>query len=170
MNAAFRSFVYAFALLFPLAAVAAGAANQGGPLTLTLAAPKRTLKAGQPLVLRVKVTNTSNQAVNTPITLGDPGLASDVYRIHVLDEQGQPASSWVPPPPPKGGIVIRAGTMPGRELEPGGTLVDEVNISHVYDLTRPGKYRISIAEPYYRGPGLPNGLVKSNTITVTVVR
>lgn len=45
-----------------------------------------------------------------------------------------------------------------------------MNISRLDDLSRPGKYRIWIAEPYYRGPDIPNGLVKSNTITVTVAK
>ena len=165
-----RSLVYAAAAIFLLAALVAGAPHQRKPFTLTLQAPKQPLKAGKPLLLRVKVTNTSNHAVDVPVSRGGLyGRPGQIYQVHVLDERGRPAPPWAPPPP-KGKTVIYGGSMPGFSLKPGGSLTDRVNITHVYDLSRSGKYKIWIAEPFYRGPGLPNGLVKSNTITVTVVK
>lgn len=165
-----RSLAYAVALPLLLAALAAGAPDQAAPFTLLLVAPTQPLKAGQTLVLRVRITNTSNHATNIPITLADPALARGIYHVHVLDEHGRSAPPWIPPPPPRGKAVLRVGMMPGRELGPDETLSDEVNVSRFYYLSRPGRYKIWIAEPYYRGPDVSNGLVKSNTITVTVVR
>lgn len=86
------------------------------------------------------------------------------------DEQGHPALPWVPPPPPKGKTVLRVESIHGTGLQPGKSLMDRVNITYLYDLSQPGKYKIRIAEPYYRGPHTPNGLVISNTVTVTVAK
>lgn len=170
MNQIFRRPFSAVAMLLAFAALAAGAPNHGGPFALTLVAPKRPLRAGKQLILSVKVMNTSDGAVDVPVSraglYGRPGM---VYRVHALDERGRPAPPWVPPPVPKGKALI-GGSMPGFPLKPGQSLVDRVDVTHVYDLTRPGRYKIWIGEPYYRGPGLPNGLVKSNTITVMVVK
>ena len=57
--------------------------------------------------------------------------------------------------------------MPSRRLEPGKSLSDLVTVTSLYDLGRPGKYKIWVAELGYRGP---HGLVRSNTVTVTVVK
>jgi hypothetical protein len=166
-----RSLVCGAAVLFPLAALAVGAPNQKQPFTLTLAAPKEPLKAGQPLILRVTVANTSDRGFMVPVSQGSPDVER-IYRLHILDERGL-TPPRAPLPKPKGGkgFVIRLGSGQGRRLNPGESVVDEVNISHVYDLSRPGKYKIWIAEPFYGGPhNVPKGLVRSNSITVTVVK
>lgn len=164
-----RSLVYAGATLFVLVALGAPASNQRQPFILTLAALEQPLRAGEPLILSVAVTNTSDRAVRVAISEGIPEVWK-VYQVHALDERGLPPPPWVPPPPPKGKIILRIGSLKGVGLQPGKSLSDQVNITHLYDLSRPGKYKIWIAEPFYRGPGLPNGLIKSNTITVTVVK
>lgn len=163
--------VAALPIVMLAAMVVRGASYQKKPLTLTLAAPKQPLKAGQPLVLHVKVTNTSDHGVSVPVSQGSPEVER-IYRLHVLDERGLPPAR-APLPKPKGGkgFVIGLGSGQGRRLKPGESVADEVNISHVYDLSRPGKYKIWIAEPFYGGPhNVPKGLVRSNSITVTVVK
>lgn len=166
-----RSLIYSAVAFISLAALAAGDPHQKKPFTLTLQAPEKPLKAEKPLILHVKVTNKSNHPVSVPVSRGGLyGRPGQIYQVHVLDEQGRPAPPWVPPPPPKGKTVIYGGSMPSFPLKAGESLTDEVNIGHIYDLTRPGKYKIWIAEPFYRGRHRRNGLVKSNTITVTVVK
>lgn len=164
-----RYFIYSGAAVFYLATLAMTAPPQGVPFTLVLAAAKQPLKAGQPLILRVTVKNASQRPIDVPVSEGSYS-AEMVYQVHVLDEHGHPALPWVSPPRSDGKIILGMGMGHGMGLQPGQSLTDEVNISHVYDVTRPGKYQIWIAEPFYRGPGIPNGLVKSNTITVTVVK
>jgi hypothetical protein len=164
-----RSLAYSAAALFPLALLAVGAPHQKQPFAMTLAELEQPLKAGSPLLLRVTVTNTSDRAVRVPISEGIPEVGK-VYQVHVLDERGRPAPPWVPPPPPKGKTVLRVGSLKGAQLQPSESLTDQVNVTCLYDLSRPGKYKIWIAEPFYRGAHLSNGLVRSNTITVTVVK
>jgi hypothetical protein len=166
-----RSLIFAAALFSP-AALAVGAPRQKQPFTLTLEAPKLPVKAGKPIILRVKVTNTSDQAVSIPISEENPfaTMVGQIYRVHALDQRGRPAPPWVRPPPPKGKTVLPIGSAKSVGLQPGESLTDQVNITYLYDLSRPGKYRVWIAEPFYRGAHLRNGLVRSNTITVTVVK
>lgn len=158
------------AALSLLAGTAAIALSQGGPFTLTLQAPKQQLKAGQPLILSVIVKNASHRPIHVLVSQGAYDVGN-VYHLHVLDKQGLPPRRASLPKPRGGkGSVVIVGSVHGTRLQPDESLTDEVNISHIYDLTRPGKYRISIAEPFFRGPDVPNGLVRSNTITVTVIK
>ena len=148
-------------------ALAEGAPRQKKPFTLTLAAPKQPHRAGQPLLLHLTVRSTSDRALRVPVTRGVFWVRL-AYQVHVLDQRGQP-----PPPAPelvpkrKDQVVLGGGSMPSRRLEPGKSLSDLVNVTSLYDLGRPGKYKIWVAELGYRGP---HGLVRSNTVTVTVVK
>src|SRR5690349_13083899 len=122
-----RSLVYFVTAVLPLVVPAMASTHQTQPFALTLEAPKQPLKADKPIVLRVKVTNTSDHGVSVPVGLGSPD-AGKVYQIHVLNEQGLPAPPWIPPPPPEGKTILRAGSVHGMGLQPGESLTDEVNI------------------------------------------
>ena len=163
-----RSLIYAAATLFPLAALAVAAPKEKQPFTLTLAAPKQPLKAGQPLLLCVTVTNTLDHEVDVPTSVGADVLMT--YKVEILDERGRPAPPWVPPPAHKGKTFLRIGSARTRHLQPGESYADQLDFTHDYDLTRPGKYNVWVALPFFRGPHLPNGLVRSNRIKVTVAR
>jgi hypothetical protein len=153
-------------VLLPLAALAAQHARQKPPLTLTLQAPKRPLRAGQRLVLRLNTTNTSGRSILVP---DSKGLWTLREAIRVRDQQGRPLPLRPPRRGPEGrGFVVHTGSVQGRELSPGESFTDLVNVTDLYDLSRPGKYEIWVAEPL--GPNPSDGLVKSNVVTVTVVR
>lgn len=170
MNQTFRGLFFTVAALLASAAFAAGAPSQGGPFTLTLVAPRQPLEVGKPLTLRVKVRNKLERPISVPVSLGTYA-DEQIYHLHILDERGlRPERATLPKP--KGGkglAVVAGGSMQAKQLEPGETLTDEVNVSRFYDLSRPGKYKIWVGELFDLGPGQPSGLVKSNTITVTVV-
>lgn len=162
-----RHLVLAGAALCLLAALAAAGPRQQGPLTLTLAAPKQPHRAGQPLLLRVTVRNVSDRARWVPVTRGVFWIGP-AYQVHVRDQRGRPA----PPAPElvpkrKDQVVLGGGSLPSRRLGPGKSLSDLVNVTSLYDLSRPGKYKIWIAERFGRGP---NDFVRSNTVTVTVTK
>ena len=168
MKWTYASLACAVALL-PLAPSALGSPGQAAPIALRIAAPAHPLKAGKPVVLQVTVTNTSDRGINVQISQGTEDAAL-IYRVHVLDERERPAPPHTPPPRRRGGPPpTPAYSIHGVDLQPGKSLTDEVNVSYIYDL-RPGKYKVWVAEPYYRGPDRPNGLVRSNTVTFTVVR
>ena len=138
------------------------------PFSLTLATAKQPIKAGEPVILLAIVTNTSTQIEGLPFSNGMANVGM-IYQVHVLDEQGQPAPDR--PFPPKGQVWMV--NVHGQGVDPGQSKEDRLNISYIYDMSRPGKYKIWIAEKY-GGPDLPKGLVAglvvSNTITVTVIK
>lgn len=164
MTAATRTLAYAVALAALATVPAVGAPRQGQPFTLTLEAPERPLKAGKPLTLRVTVTNTSDHAMRVPVTRA-PADVMVIYRVNVLDGLGRPV-----PRRPSLKNRIWYGRMGSAELQPGKSLTDEVSITYLYDLSRPGRYRVWVAELVHRGPNAPNDMARSNTITVTVVK
>ena len=157
------------AALLPLAALAARSPGQKPPITVRLEAPKQPLKAGERLLLRVKVTNISDHDVSVGLTGGEAWGIGLIYQVHVRDQHGRPAPLHPPQPPPKrkGYVVGRAYSIHGVGLKPGQSAYDHVNVSYYYDLSRPGKYKIWVAELGYRGP---HGPVRSNSVTVTVVK
>ena len=138
------------------------------PFSLTLSAPKQPLKAGQVLLLRVNVTNTLDSALTVPDSEGVFAVRA-IYQVHVSDQDGRP----VPPrPPAKGpggtGRVVPMGSVQSRTLNPGESFTDLVNVTDECDLSQPGTYQISVAEPYGSGPD--RSLVESNPVTVNVVK
>jgi hypothetical protein len=52
------------------------------------------------------------------------------------------------------------------KLKPGEAQAGTATITRLYDLSRPGNYTIQVSQPLSDNP--EDGVVKSNTITVTV--
>jgi hypothetical protein len=151
------------------------------PVSVTLKVPNKPLKAGTDLVLRATVKNTSDHDIIFPTS---PGLIpSDGlrYDIQALDEQAQPA-------PPSARVLAQRATRgkggpgvavignTGHTLKPGQSLVEEINVTRYYDLSRPGTYTIWVIHPLplqvppWAAKKYWKGFVRSNTITVTVVK
>jgi len=161
--------VAAMALLALLALAALAAASP--PLfTLTLAAPEQPLKAGGTLLLSLTVTNTSDHEVGFPTGHGSAEAGVFLYQIHVLDDLGPPVPRMLLPCQRSPNLCVASESTQTTPLKPSESLTDEVNVTSLYDLSRPGKYKIWVAEPFYRGPDQPNGLVTSNVVMVTVVK
>jgi len=57
----------------------------------------------------------------------------------------------------------------GRTVNPGESFVERVTVTKTYDLSKPGKYTISVVRPIESWQKLGEGKVKSNSVTVTVV-
>ena len=144
------------------------APKQEPPFALSLEGPKQQLKLGQVLLLRVNVTNTSDSALTVPDSEGVFAIAA-IYQVRVSDQDGRPVPPRPPAKAPGGrGTVVHGGSVQGRTLNPGESFTDLVNVTDEYDLSQPGKYQISVAEPYGSGPD--RGFVVSNTVTVAVVK
>ncbi len=152
-----------------------------GPVSVILEAPGKPLKLGAELVLRATLKNDSGHDITFPAS---PGLVpSDGFRyeIHVLDSRARPA-----PPSArvrelrkaraKGGPGIAVIGNIGRTLKPGQALPEEINVTRDYDLSSPGIYTIWVTRPLPLGVPVWaakkywKGSVRSNTITVTVVK
>jgi hypothetical protein len=81
-----------------------------------------------------------------------------------LEKEGKPVLAF---PPSSSTLHI---------LKPGESFVDEINVTDKYDLSRPGLYAIWLVRPVptnltpYAKKKYWKGSVRSNTITVTVVK
>ena len=160
-------FVYAGMLVFT-AIVSAHAGK--GLFSLTIAAPpKEPLRKGDELRLLITVTNTSDQSigfVRSPGPLPEEGFR---YKIEVRDARGHaaPPSDYVRGLKGKTTANESISNI-GRTLGPGETFIDQVTVTRYYDLSRPGRYSISLARPIEPWQRLGKGSVRSNVVTVTV--
>jgi hypothetical protein len=95
-----------------------------------------------------------------------PSNGSDIaYQYDVRDLSGNPAAK-VPKEHPEIGAPFHVWPC---VVKPGeSTTLDENLISREYDMTRPGKYAISVSR-FIEGDRKEAGVVKSNVITVTVI-
>jgi hypothetical protein len=155
----------------------AGISTTSAPqlLSLTIAAPKQPVKVGTEVRLRVTVRNTSHRTIRL-VSLAD---SSYEYEIMVRDARGH-----VPPP----SVRLRnrdkllprySGSTFARDLQPGASYVDQIAITELYDLTKPGKYTVSVARQLNSNEaailGTPPGKLSkstatSNSVSVNVVR
>jgi len=147
--------------------------SQGSPppLSLTLSPSVDKIRAGSSVDVTVTLRNISDHAVSVwRENAEDQG--GHVYRVDVKDERGSPA------PDTKVGRGFKGLDDPQLEssdtplvssggwqlLKPGESQVDKVNVSRLYDLSRPGRYSIFLR----RFDEQSKSFIKSNKITVTV--
>jgi hypothetical protein len=121
------------------------------PFTLSLAAESPTTKIGLPVWVKVTLKNTSNHDLKI-----EKEISEDLCTVVVQEATLQ-----------MGFATRRAsgiGSLGIIGIQPGKTVVDRVNVSRMYDLTRPGKYTIQAQ----RSDDVTKAKVLSNKITVTV--
>jgi hypothetical protein len=172
-----------FSLVAPRAGVAAW---PKGRVSVTLAPPGKPLRPGDRLVLRATLKNISGRSMTFPTSPGLVPSDSSWYEVHVTDAHARPA-------PPSARVVKlrrreeeakkegrpafgRWSSNISRTLRPGQSLAEEIDVTRYYDLSRPGAYAIWVVRPL--PVGVPawaakkywKGSVRSNTITVTVVK
>lgn len=138
--------------------------------SLAITALKEPLKAGDELHLRVTITNISGRDISFIVSPGPIPEDGPLYQINARDAEGRPA-------PPSASVLRRDKRVPiyygsrlARTVKPGESFVDQVDVTRLYDLSQPGKYTISVARSIPPHQNLGEGLVESNTVTVTVVQ
>jgi hypothetical protein len=158
-------------LLFALFAAFPTSANT--PLfSVTLDAPKASLKSGAKLILRVTVTNTSDHNIPFKRTPNPISNEEFRYQIEIRDADGQPA-------PPSARVRALQGQIRMTEdwhnhaywLKPGESYSDDLEITKFYDLDKPGIYTVSVSKDLLtrQYPVALESIVKSNAVTITVV-
>jgi hypothetical protein len=140
------------------------------PFSLTIAATTEVLKAGEEeLRLLVTIKNTSDATVILARSPG-PVPREEGFRcyIEIHDTRGKepPPSTWVLSL--KGKPTITESSNLSGKLEPGDSFVEQVTVTKFFDLSKPGKYTISLIRPLESWQKLGEGKVKSNSISVTV--
>lgn len=149
------------------------------PYTITISTSPRA-SVGSEVKLHITTKNTSDGTIYHIVRAGGPpGRNLD---ISVRDSKGNPVQET------EHGRKIH-GTDPNREpwsgsvftgrypLKPGDVLEEELNLAEEYDFSKPGKYSVQVLRSDITTDGeiksrstSPLAVVKSNTITLTLVR
>jgi hypothetical protein len=141
------------------------------PFMLSLSTVKPEIRAGDPVDIRVVMTNTSDHDVDCTYDYSNALDRNYVYeisgenghRVRKIEKEHHGGSDIWP-------CVLR----PGQSIPTGGG-----RISVLYDFSQPGKYTIQVARPVRGDEGRPGTFrtgsdhppfVRSNAVTVAVIR
>jgi hypothetical protein len=148
-----------------------GAVPPSGAVLFSLAASAvpDVVQAGAPVKVTVITTNISSQQIDFYVNTSE--RAGWAYGVDVRDENGNT------PPDTKLGRTFKYQKSPNvgpgtfltmngafSSIQPGAATSDLIDVSTLYDFSLPGKYSIQMQRF-----GDHDVLVKSNTITVTIV-
>jgi hypothetical protein len=132
--------------------------------SITITAPKTVIKSGSPVVVELILTNISKRN----LTLEDRSPMCD-YVVEVRDS----ANKLAPDTEYKrtlgcgmGPTIIMSGRDSLLPLMPNGSRGEQFVVSQLSDMSQPGTYSVQISRQIPKSLG--GGVVKSNTITVTV--
>jgi hypothetical protein len=151
-----------FALLAPVALASVLVAQEPGkqPFSITISTDSPKVETGSDVDIRIKLFNTSDQAVDC--SRWDSNGLDRRYIYDVRDEDGKSVEI------PGEHHELRGGSWRGPcELAPGESTNSGSRLSALYDFSKPGQYLVQVSR--YIGTNEKRGVVKSNTITITVV-
>lgn len=126
------------------------------PLTLVLMSDETKVSLGTDVFVKIVWTNTSKVELNASLYRYASGLDSN-YTLDLRDS-GRHSVAKRPPPAT---FSAEFGT-----LAPGHSMVDNIDLSRVFDLSHPGDYTLQVSRQVPKELG--GGVIKSNTITITI--
>jgi hypothetical protein len=145
-----------------VASCAASSVGQGQAashaFTISISAERPVVKAGSDVSIRVQMTNTSKHIIDCTMAPSNVTGADRKYRYEVRDDTGKPLNAVRIDTIHESGSIWPCTFKPGESTAPSDNM-----ISRLYDLRRSGEYVIQVSRDDPK-----EGLVKSNTITVTV--
>jgi len=166
-SADMRCFIRLLLFVSVMSGVQLGAESaQETPFSLTIGTPQQVVKAGSEVRVDVVLKNTSDHEI-TLLRSPGTGRGELEFESDVLSEKGNPASQTkYGHGLKKSGLDAVEGSRIMFRLQPGETYEDSMSLNKLYDLSKPGKYRIEL---HKRVPDhLGQGVVKSNALVITV--
>jgi hypothetical protein len=142
--------VFAALALFVCGEIASGR-QTGLAITIT---GSTSVKAGSKVIVSITPTNRSDHKIHFRVEPMDYR-----YEVTVYDAQNKMAMETERGRKVKGASAKMSYLGGSFWLDPGESRKDELAVSDLYDMSRPGKYRIQVSR---KG-------AKSNTITINVV-
>jgi hypothetical protein len=138
--------------------------------SITVSAPKATLKVGADVIIEVVLKNTSssNLLYSSGSKREDQGETN--YKVEVQDETSTRAPETAyghklrTGEDPPGQHTVIVGSSVTFEVPPGGTVKNKILVNKLYDLSKPGEYEIHVE----RLDDADGASIKSNAITITV--
>ncbi len=117
------------------------------PITVSITTPSQVAKIGEAIRVNVTVKNTSDHSVKLYKALGPDGQAEAANQIEVLDVDGKKL-------PRIDGLAVQVrGQIYHRQmpmsrtmirLDPGQSNEDFLILNNLFDLSKPGKYRVTV--------------------------
>ena len=134
------------------------------PFSLFIRAVAPTVKIGSEVRIDVTLRNITNHEIG--ILSSDP---ESEYMVEVRDDQGRmaPESDFNRKLKAPGSARIITNS-PIYPLQPHKTLKQQIVVSGLYEMSTPTRYSISVSRTVPEELG--SGVIKSNTVTVIVVR
>ena len=146
-------------ICFALPAIARQTNTTQQPFTITISADHPEVKAGSRVCVLVHLVNSSKDLPMSHVYVN--GMDAQ-FRYEIRDERGNvlPKKVWTYPVTisPHGNGVLKGNDALSTEQCP----------SMLYDMTKPGEYKIQVFRPKSDNP--KDGEIESNIATVTVVR
>ncbi len=140
--------------------LAALAQNVRAPFSIVLATANPSIKPGTDVWVKIQLTNNTRHDLSLPVM--DINGVDAEYQFDVRSTDGSSVAKIVNAHP-----EIKIGSIKSRTVKPGeSTRWEEVRASKVYDMSRPGEYVIQVSRVV--SENATEGIVKSNTITITV--
>ena|SRR2546428_606902 len=138
-------------------------------ISIVLSTPLQSISVGSEVRIDVVTTNVSHHAVPHTTGPGVPGH-DDLITVEVRDGRGDSVLEKEPDQSSCNGragckiIRLKLGSQVMHLLAPGETFRDQIVVSDLYDLSRPGEYTIRARRPD-EATKIP---ATSNTIRITV--
>jgi hypothetical protein len=141
----------------PIAGQSTRPQNSQPPLvSISLKQPKSSFKLGREVTVDMTTTNISTDNV----------MIAPIMTIEMWDAEGRPVprvKRTLHAPRSIGGMII--------PLEAGKSMINVIDLSHTFSITKAGKYRVTIKSLRYGDPrGKPRDRIKSNTISIQIVK
>ncbi len=137
-------------------------AGPSGPFSIRISTDKTEVKASSDIIIKIQLTNTSTRTVDC--TKVPSNGADTAYQYDVRDLGGN-AVPKVARDHPEIAPPFQIWPCVLRPKE--STSIDGNVITRMYDMSRPGKYLISVSR-FIDGDRKDAGSIKSNVIMVTV--
>jgi hypothetical protein len=145
-------------LLFAGATCVSYAQATHQPFSITISAQKTDNKAGAPIAITVRLTDTSKQEINASSSW-ESGTDRG-YEYDIRDSSGHLYERKTHTGPVSDSSKIQT-------LKPGESMEESTLVSEEFDLSRPGEYVVQLSRRIHGDPG--DDGVKSNSITITVL-
>jgi len=127
------------------------------PFKIAITAESPAVVAESDVYIKVSLTNTADRNVNEGVAYVRD--LDSAFRFEVRDEHDKLVPKRTYPHPELG----TPGSVTFRTIARGETLTQEQRVSALYDMRKPGKYKIQV---WKRNPDYD---IKSNVITITVI-
>ena len=126
------------------------------PFTITISGPTE-VKTGAGVEIKIRLTNISNHELKLPVFWSNGLDTSYMYDVH--DYKGNSVEKKN-----KGRFT---GSVWETTVQPGKNLEDEILVSKIFEINKPGQYVVQVSRNIFNEP--KGGIVKSNSITINVV-